>query len=167
MKLKGLVDEDIVNYSKTSMYLIFPTCDFKCERDCGKLVCQNSSLISASVIEIEPDDICNRYINNPLTSAIVCGGLEPFDSRFELLQLVDCLRRKYNCEDNFIIYTGYTEEELTNEENSALHQFYKNLLTYNNIIIKFGRFVPGEEKHFDEVLGVFLTSNNQYAKKVS
>ena len=99
MQLKGLVDEDIVNYYKTSMYLIFPHCSFKCDKECGSKVCQNSSLSSAPTIEIAPETICERYINNPITSAIVCAGLEPFDSKFDLLALIDCLRRKFECND--------------------------------------------------------------------
>ena len=33
------------------------------------------------------------------------------------------------------------------------------------IIVKFGRFRPNQEKHFDEVLGIYLASNNQYGKE--
>ena len=167
MKLKGLVDEDIVNYHKTSMYLIFPFCSFKCDHECGQKVCQNSSLAEHSIIEISPEEICERYLNNPITNAIVCAGLEPFDSRFDLLTLIDCLRRKYECDDDFVIYTGYTEEELNNKDNNEINFLYENLKNYKNIIIKFGRFIPNQDSHHDEVLGVELASNNQYAKKVS
>jgi hypothetical protein len=45
--------------------------------------------------------------------------------------------------------------------------FYKDLCQFSNIIIKFGRFRPGQEPHYDEVLGVKLASDNQYAKRVS
>ena len=167
MKLKGLVDEDIVNYNKTSMYLIFPFCSFKCDHECGQKVCQNSSLAEHSIVEISPEEICERYLNNPITNAIVCAGLEPFDSRFDLLTLIDCLRRKYECDDDFVIYTGYTEEELNNKDNNEINFLYENLKNYKNIIIKFGRFIPNQDSHYDEVLGVELASNNQYAKKVS
>ena len=167
MILRGLVDEDIVNYHKTSMYLIFPYCDFKCEKDCGRAICQNSTLANAALIEVTPEYVCERYINNPLTSAIVCAGLEPFDSKFDLLTLVECLRRRYKCDDEVIIYTGYTEEELSGEELQKQNFIYTNLKDYSNIIIKFGRFVPDDEPHFDEILGVKLASSNQYAKRIS
>ena len=36
-----------------------------------------------------------------------------------------------------------------------------------NIIIKFGRFVPMQQPHFDPILGVNLASDNQYAKQIS
>ena len=35
MKLKGLIDEDFVNYKDPSLFLIFPFCTFKCEKECG------------------------------------------------------------------------------------------------------------------------------------
>jgi hypothetical protein len=38
---------------------------------------------------------------------------------------------------------------------------------FKNIIIKFGRFVPNQEKHYDEVLGIELASPNQYARRIS
>ena len=43
MIIKQLVDEDFVNYKKPSMFIGFPTCDWKCERECGHQgLCQNS-----------------------------------------------------------------------------------------------------------------------------
>lgn len=167
MKIVGLIDEDIVNYKKTSMYIAFPYCSFKCEKECGGKFCQNSSLAKHSIIEISPEEVCDRYLNNPITNAIVCAGLEPFDSRFDILTLIDCLRHKNQCEDDFVIYTGYTEEELDDPMNNEIHFLYENLKNYKNIIIKFGRFIPNQERHYDEVLGVELASNNQYAKKVT
>ena len=167
MRIVGLVDEDIVNYKKASMYIAFPYCSFKCEKDCGEKMCQNSSLIKHSIIEMSPEEVCARYLNNPITSAIVCAGLEPFDSRFDILTLIECLRRKNQCEDDLVIYTGYTEEELSDPINNEINFLYENLKAYKNIIVKFGRFVPHQEPHYDEVLGVKLASDNQYARKIS
>ena len=48
------------------------------------------------------------------------------------------------------------QEELKNEL-PILEQF-------GNIIIKFGRFIPNSLHKFDDILGVELASNNQYAK---
>ena len=167
MKLCGLIDEDFVNYKKSSMYLAFPFCSFKCDHECGQEVCQNSSLVNHSIIEFSPEIICLRYLENSITEAIVCGGLEPFDSRFDLLTLVDCLRRKFNCEDDIVIYTGYKEEELKDKHNNEINFLYENLLNYSNIIIKFGRFIPNMPSRYDDTLGVYLASDNQYAKKVT
>ena len=35
---------------------------------------------------------------------------------------------------------------------------------YKNVIVKFGRFIPNQESHYDKILGVNLVSNNQYSK---
>lgn len=163
MIIRGLVDEDMVNYKQCSMFVIFPYCTFKCGRD----LCQNTEIVKNSPLEIEKEELCKRYIDNSLTSAMVLGGLEPFDSPFDLISLVDCLRNKFQCEDDIVIYTGYTEEELTDYNDQKLSILYSNLLKYKNIIIKFGRYIPGQSPHFDTILGVNLISDNQYAKKVS
>ena len=34
-----------------------------------------------------------------------------------------------------------------------------------HVIIKFGRFIEGQTKHYDTVLGVELASENQYAEE--
>ena len=157
MVIKQLIDEDFSNYKKASMLIGFPKCNWKCEKECGMRVCQNSALATAKDINIDADKLAERYINNPLTSAVVLGGLEPFDSGKDLMCIVMNIRQL--TDDDIVIYTGYNKEELT-EEIKWLQQF-------DNIIIKFGRFVPGEERHYDEVLGVYLASNNQYAEKIS
>lgn len=159
MKIKGLVDYDICNYFKPSMFIIFPKCSFKCDKECGLAVCQNSQLAKEVEIEISEDEIVKRYLENPLTHAFVFGGLEPFDSFEDLKALLECIRNKYNCQDDIVIYTGYTEEEL--------HDYYFYISNhFSNIIIKFGRFVPNQEKHYDITLGVELASPNQYAKRI-
>ena len=159
MKIKGLVDYDICNYFKPSMFIIFPKCSFKCDKECGLAVCQNSQLAKEVEIEISEDEIVKRYLENPLTHAFVFGGLEPFDSFEDLKALLECIRNKYNCQDDIVIYTGYTEEEL--------HDYYFYISNrFSNIIIKFGRFVPNQEKHYDIILGVELASPNQYAKRI-
>ena len=159
MKIKGLVDYDICNYFKPSMFIIFPRCSFKCDKECGLAVCQNSQLAKEVEIEISEDQIVKRYLENPLTHAFVFGGLEPFDSFEDLKALLECIRNKYNCQDDIVIYTGYTEDELHDYYSYISHHF-------SNIIIKFGRFVPNQEKHYDIILGVELASPNQYAKRI-
>ena len=46
-----------------------------------------------------------------------------------------------------------------------LNKAYWNKIKSYGIIVKFGRFRPNQEPHYDEVLGVNLISDNQYAKE--
>jgi hypothetical protein len=39
MVIKGIVDEDFVNYKKPSMFIIMPYCDFKCDKEAGCSIC--------------------------------------------------------------------------------------------------------------------------------
>ena len=158
MKIKGIISEDFINYKKPSMVIEFPYCSFKCDKECGRQICQNSSLVSAPTHDIPVNKIVLHYLKNYLTSAIVFQGLEPFDSKHDLIQLILGIRRYTN--DDIVIYTGYTEEELESE----IQMFQDSEL--KNIIIKFGRFIPNQSHHYDDVLGVILTSPNQYAKKI-
>ena len=159
MRIKGLIDESFVDYKKPSMYIAFPFCNWKCERDAGCAICQNSQLAQEPIIEISELEIINRYVKNPITKAVVMSGLEPFDSIDELYSLCWELRQYTN--DDIVIYTGYTEEEVRQMTNDR--RFYN----IPNIIIKFGRFIPNQKKHYDEVLGVELASPNQYARRIS
>ena len=154
MKIKGLISEDFINYKKPAMTIMFPHCNgFKC----GAEYCQNSPLSKAEDIEIDISNIVIRYLNNPITESVVMQGLEPFDSWDDLIGLVDCLRRSTN--DDIVIYTGYYKEEIADK--------IPLLSKYKNIIIKYGRYIPGQEKHYDKVLGIYLASSNQYAEKIS
>lgn len=159
MTLKGLKDEDFVNYKLPSMFLIFPNCSFKCDKENGCNLCQNSHLAQEPTITKGLAGIIARYNDNPLTKAIVCGGLEPFDSAEELFELVKTVRELCHWMDDIVIYTGYTEAELESNE------YFQKIISYPNIIIKFGRFRPGHEPHYDEYLGVKLASGNQYSKR--
>lgn len=159
MVIKELRDEDFVNYKKPSMFIAFPSCTFKCERECGEKICQNSELVKALDINIGVPNLVDRYLSNPITSAIVCGGLDPFDSFEDLWRLIFCLRVK-GCNDDVVIYTGYYKNEIPEE-------YLRRLITVPNIIIKFGRFIPNQLPHYDEVLCVKLASDNQYAERIS
>ena len=172
MKVKNIIDEDFINYKKPSMFILTTKCSMKCNTN-GNIVCQNYDMLKLSDIEIDKENLCERYLNNPITSAIVFGGLEPFDTELDVIPFIDCLRNRYNCDDDIVIYTGYTEDELENgyrqNKNSNLVEknVYNDLKKHKNIIVKFGRYVPGDTRHLDEVLGVNLSSENQYAKKIS
>jgi hypothetical protein len=159
MLIKSFKDEDFVNYKKPSMFIIMPHCSFKCDKENGCLMCQNSSLVHEPTHDVDARLLVKRYVVNPITDAVVFGGLEPFDTAQDMYDFVHILRNDYRCYDDVVIYTGYTEEELIN------NRYYKNILEYGNIIIKYGRFRPNQTPHYDEILGVNLVSDNQYARR--
>ena len=159
MKILGIIDEDFINYKKPSMVIEFPYCSLKCDKECGQSVCQNNSLLQEPVIDIAPDKIVERYINNPITEAVICQGLEPIDSFGELHNFLIWLRNQYSCMDDVVIYTGYNKEEIP--------EYLNMLKLFPNIIVKFGRYIPDQQPHYDPVLGVNLASDNQYAEKIS
>ena len=159
MKIRNLMDEDIVNYKKTSMFIATCYCDFKCCTELGLdiCICQNSPIAQSKVIDMSNEKIVKRYMKNKLTHAIVFGGLEPFKQFDEMIELIKCFREE--TEDDIVIFTGYNPDEISEEINQ--------LKKFKNIIIKFGRYMPGHEVHLDSVLGVNLASDNQYAMKIS
>lgn len=156
--VKGIIDEDFINYKSPSMTIMFPYCTFKCEINEG-VNCHNSSLANEPNIKIAIKDIYKRYASNPITEAIVCQGLEPFDSWQELNGLLFHFKIHESCHDMFVIYTGYTKDEIMDKVS------YIQAM-YSNVIIKYGRFIPNNKKHFDETLGVYLSSDNQYAERI-
>lgn len=136
------------------MFIIFPKCSFKCDKEANCEICQNSHLAKEPIINYSIDKIVKRYKTNPITKAIVCGGLEPFDTLDDLTNLISYIRRA--SDDDIVIYTGYKEEEI--------FPIVENLISkYKNIIIKYGRYVPNQESKYDKILGITLASNNQYA----
>lgn len=156
MKVIDIIDEDFINYKKPCMTIMMPYCTFKCDKECGKQVCQNSDLAFAPKIEVETENIIKRYLNNSISEAIVFQGLEPFDSFYQIFDFIKKFREVSN--DNIVIYTGYNKDEI-----KQFLTFFKN---FDNIIIKYGRFIPSQKKHYDEILGVYLASNNQYAERL-
>lgn len=154
MILKEIKDEDFVNYRKPSMFLGFPRCSFKCDKESGKQVCQNGALATSPDINISQDEIIERYINNSITEAVVIGGLEPFDTFEQLYEFIKAFREV--ADDDIVVYTGYYEDEIEDmvDKIASFH-----------VIIKFGRFIEGQTKHYDTVLGIELASENQYAEE--
>lgn len=160
MKIKGLVDEDFVNFKLPCMFIAIGSCNWKCciEANIPIEICQNSKLAQQKDIDIPVDEIFNRYISNPISEAIVISGLEPMTQFEEVYNLIKYFRDKKR-NDTFVIYTGYYPNEI--------HVELEKLKSFENIICKFGRYVPNQEKHFDEVLGVNLVSDNQYGEVIS
>lgn len=159
MRVKYIQDEVYQDYKKPSMLIAMCYCNWKCciEENFDNSICQNSSLSQQSIIDIENENIINRYINNPLTKAIVFGGLEPL-LQWSEIKLFITEFRKTN-QDDIVIYTGYYPCEIEKE-------IVENLKSFKNIIIKWGRFIPNKKEKYDKVLGVTLISDNQYGEKL-
>ena len=158
MTIKWIVDEDFVNYHEPSMFIGTSTCTFKCDKEAGCKVCQNSETAKMPSICVPDTTLIRRYTNNPITKAIVLGGLEPLDQFDEIVSFIYTLRVDYHRKDTVVIYTGYNRNEV--------QQYIDQLAALENIIVKFGRFIPDCEKHLDDVLGVYLASPNQYAERI-
>ena len=159
MHIKGILDEDFINYKVPSMHICAYTCSFKCDKESGESCCQNSSLTKMATITTKDDAIIERYIKNDITKAICFAGLEPLDQFDELVHFIRQLRNKYKCDHDVVIYTGYNKDEVPDK--------ISELQKFKNIVVKFGRYIPHNERHFDKTLGVFLASPNQYAERIS
>ncbi len=157
MKVLNLIYEDFTNYKKPSMFIGMGTCDFKCCKEAGISpdVCQNYQL-QHDFMEVSVDTIVGNYESNNISEAIVIGGLEPFNDYTSLYELVEKFREVTN--DDIVIYTGYYPYELCL---SLL-----GLRKFDNIIVKFGRYVPDDEPRYDKLLGVELSSSNQFGMNI-
>lgn len=156
MIIKALEDENFTNYKVPAMLIGMPSCTFKCctEQGLSLETCQNCSLYQAAPIDISVEKLIERYENNLISQAVVFGGMEPLDTWEDLSEFITKFRERSS--DPIVIYTGYTESELTLDQVKCFVD--------NGIIVKFGRFVPGQKSHYDSILGINLISDNQYAR---
>lgn len=160
MRVKDILPEDFINYKLPSMFISTCFCDYKCCIELGldTGVCQNAPLTQSNNIDIPDQTIYEQFINNPITKAVVIGGLEPMIQINEVVDLIKLFRNQgEDCP--FIIYTGYYPNEIPEP--------LERLKQYKNIIVKFGRFIPNSKSKYDEILGVCLISSNQYAEVIS
>ena len=152
MRLKQIIDESFGDYKLCSMLLIADKCTWKCEG------CQNKHL-SQLPSQIFPDEeILERFRNNPLTEAIVIGGLEPFEQLQELVIFIgEAIKSDFKVP--IIIYTGFEIDDFdlywSGFEPAA--KIYKG-----PVIVKFGKYIADKPSYFNEDLGVSLISDNQY-----
>lgn len=156
LKVKMIVDEDFINFKQPSMYIATCLCDFKCCREQGLdiSICQNSEIVNQPTIEISNETIYERFISNDISKAVVIGGLEPMKQFDEVISLIKYFRDR-SCYCPFVIYTGYEPNEIERQVRQI------TITGRNNIYFKFGRFVPNQQPHYDEVLGIKLISDNQ------
>ena len=160
IRLRDIVDECFQDYYKPAMLLATTTCNWKClvEQGLSTSLCQNMPLCENPIVEVPYEEIAQRYLTNPITHALVIGGLEPMLQQDEVFGLIQYLR-SHNITDDIVIYTGYYPDEIV--------ETIDKLGELSNIIVKFGRYTPGHNPHFDQTLGVKLVSDNQYAIRIS
>jgi len=158
MRVKDIVEENFQDYKKPSMFIATCFCTWKCCIENGNNICQNIDIVKQPTLNISDEVIVNKYIKNPITHAILFGGLEPFEQWEELIALIDKFRQF--TDDDIVIYTGWNKTEIY-EKIVYLFTHYKN------VVIKFGRYIPNKKSRYDDILGVTLASDNQYAEKIS
>jgi pyruvate-formate lyase-activating enzyme len=160
MKIKSIEDENFVNYKLPSMTIGCYMCDLKCchEANIPESTCINYNILQQPIYNISPKEIYTRYKNNNITQAIIFAGLEPILQFDEIIEVIDYIR-KNDTISPIIIYTGYYPNEIQNELNQ--------LKKYSNIIVKFGRYIPNRTSRYDDILGITLISDNQYAERIS
>lgn len=141
------------------MFISTISCDWKCLIELGLdiSICHNSQISNYETQNIPNNQIINQYLDNDLTSSIVIGGLEPILQIEELIDFIRLFRTFSN--DDVVIYTGYYPQEILSEL-SQLKQF-------KNIVVKFGRYIQNSKLKYDNILGVTLASDNQFAEKIS
>lgn len=159
MKVKDIKDELFQDYKLAAMFIATCYCDWKCCIDGGFdiSVCQNSPLAQNKIIDIDDKKIVQRYLKNYITSAIIFGGLEPMLQFDEVYNLIKEFRQE--TKDDIVIYTGYYPNEIQDK--------LERLKEFDNIIVKFGRFQMNSSHRYDEVLGITLSSDNQFAIKIN
>lgn len=139
------------NYKKISMYLpLGISCVWKCAQ-CFNYHYKDRK--KEDLLEATTDQIIEEYTANPFVEALVISGLEPFDNFLEVVTFIKDFRQILN--HDIVIYSGYEKKEVW--------EMLKELSLYENIYYKFGRYIPGREKIFNELLGITLASDNQYS----
>lgn len=161
MRIKTIIDEDFTNYRVPVMTVGTCFCGGKCCTEAGIPIteCINDAWRHKPIIEIPDDEIIRQYLNDPISEGVCFGGLEPFEQFNEVLAFIDAFRCRFRRMDVIIIYTGYCKAEILPQ--------IERLRKYPNIIVKFGRYLPGQISHYDKVIGVKLASDNQYAERIS
>lgn len=163
MLVNNIIDEDIINYKEVSMFIGMPFCSGKCWKELGLdcSICQNDKLRNSDLIDVDILALVKRFQDNPLSKAVVFGGLEPLDSAADVYYFIFTMRQ-LGLNNKVVIYTGYKEEEKDVQDFiNILKEHY-----FTDVIIKVGRYIPNSNSRYDDILGVTLASDNQYAIEI-
>lgn len=158
------IRETLGDYKKHSLLISVGTCSGKCWKELGldESICHNN-ILKESVKDMSNDrivKIIKGYIEDGMISSVIFGGLEPIEQIEDIKYIineVEEISKKYVIKIDIVIYTGFYREEI--EE--CVESLTKD--RYNKLIIKYGRFIPNSKSRYDKVLGITLSSDNQYA----
>ena len=163
MRVRKLLTERFQDYKVPSMYLADCFCDWKCCPD-RPYVCQNHPVAKMPITDIPDDDILDTYTADPITEAIVIAGLEPLLQPHEVCALIQRAVER-GIKTTFVIYTGYDKEEV--RRNGFFDELKRTGFGNGvSVVMKYGRYIPDQQPHFDETLGVELASDNQYGERI-
>jgi hypothetical protein len=153
MKIKYIKDEVFSDYNKTSMLIAVPYCNTKCWEKYGlsSCACQNEHLNKLETIDVKNEEIIKRYLQNPITKAIVFGGRDSWDSLEEIIDFIKEFRKV--SKDDCVLYTG--------REYNVIEKDLYRFKDFKNIYIKYGHYNPNSEPITDELTSVVLASKNQ------
>lgn len=136
------------------------SCTFKCDKENNCQMCHNFALTKQQPIETSINRLIELYDSQELSHSVTFQGLEPLDNLKQLLWFIYYFRQTH---DDFIyIWTGYDKNECKD-----LIYLIKEKMQWKNIVIKFGRYRPNDTPHLDPILGINLSSSNQYAEVIS
>lgn len=150
----------VLNYYKKPSLLVPSgiSCTWKCEGCINKKHYKDYSMITTTI-----ENVLDQYKKNKIAQSIVFAGLEPFDNIIVLEKFIHYFRKFSS--DTIIIYTGYEYLDLFKQLHLA--DFFQNLMKYNSIIIKFGRYIKNRKPIYNDCLGINLASDNQYTLKIN
>ncbi len=110
-----------------------------------------------------PDNgIIELFVYNNKTKALVIKNFAPLNSSSfdEIIELLRKLRVEYKQKDSlFILYTDYDKKDIE-DKLLALRSYV------GPVIVKFGQYDPTYPPKMDSVLGIMLSSSNQYAERI-
>lgn len=164
MFLIDVKTDNLVDYKKTSILLVFPYCSGKCGPNCQNWNLRK--LHQTDYINVTSQDIVQLYKSLDTHNAVVMAGLEPLDSLDDVLSIIDRINLQRKACD-IVIYTGYTEEEYNERFEQKIIKAFKANSRYPNkkLIVKIGRYDEDFKKSWhSDILGVNLATINQIVK---
>jgi len=158
MRILQIEDEVFSDYSKISMLVVVPFCTTCCWKELGldSSICQNDNPRGLPILDYSNRKIIERYVNNPLTNAIVFGGMDAWDSINEIIELIKLFRE--TSDDDVVLYTGRKYSEIASK--------MYDLERFKNVYVKVGRYIPNQKPVIDKITGVKLANRGQYFIKV-